>query len=467
MILQVDASEYGFGAALLKPMNNPNKATDIHWSPVALSSSSLSATEQRYAQIEKETLAIVHAFRKFDQPLFSKSEITVHSDHKPLETIFKRPLASVPRLLQSMMLTLQRYSFSVEYRKGFSLHIADTLSRAPLPETTHERVHNELVYRVEFEENNPEPSGFRDATVQDIRAEASTDPEQKALRTFIETGWPNDKASVPALVHPYWSVRHELTIHEGLLFKQDRVVIPSSLRSSILHKLHAAHRGAEFTLRHARTCVFWPGLNSQIEDMCKNCTICAQHAQQHPREPLKPYPVPTLPWQLVSQDLFAVNGCAYLVTVDHYSDYYELDRLPSIQAWSVIQAAKQHFGRHGVPHTLITDNGSRFISEKYKFHHITFSPYWSLSNGRAEAAVKSAKHILLTAEDVDLALLSVRNTPPAGHTFSPSQRLFGRTLRTDLPQTTTTLDPWTSPRDIVVLEHIPYGTPQITAKENT
>ena len=49
------------------------------------------------------------------------------------------------------------------------------------------------------------------------------------------------------------------------------------------------------------------------------------------------------------------------------------------------------------------------------------SPYWSQSNGRAEAAVKSAKHILCTAKDVDLALLSVRNTPPSGHTFSPQQ----------------------------------------------
>ena len=85
--------------------------------------------------------------------------------------------------------------------------------------------------------------------------------------------------------------------------------------------------------------------------------------------------------------------------------------------------------------TLITDNGAQYTSDlfktfakKYQFNHITSSPYWSQSNGRAEAAVKSAKHILLTAEDADLALLSVRNTPPAGHTYSPAQRLFGRAL---------------------------------------
>jgi len=83
----------------------------------------------------------------------------------------------------------------------------DTLSCAPLPKTTHKGVHDELVYSVEFEGNNPELSGFQDATVQEIQTEANTDPEQKALCTLIETGWPNNKAAVPVIVHPYWSVR--------------------------------------------------------------------------------------------------------------------------------------------------------------------------------------------------------------------------------------------------------------------
>ena len=220
----------------------------------------------------------------------------------------------------------------------------------------------------------------------------STDSEQNILCSLISDGWPNDKAAVPELARPYWSIRHELTTHDGLLFKQDRVIIPSCLRESLLNKLHAAHRGSEFALRHARNSVFWPGLNSQITDMCQSCVTCAQHAHQHPREPLQPYPVPTLPWQLVSQDLFELNGLAYLVTVDHYSDFYELDKLPTIQSSAVIQATKQHFSRHGIPHTLITDNGAQFTSDlfktfpkTYQFNHITSSPYWSQSNGRAEA----------------------------------------------------------------------------------
>ena len=112
--------------------------------------------------------------------------------------------------------------------------------------------------------------------------------------------------------------------------------------------------------------MFWPGLNRQITDICQSYTTCAQHERQNPREPRQPYPVPTLPWQLVSQDLFELKGVAYLITVDHYSDFYEIGRLPTVQSSGVIQSTKQHFSRHGIPHTLITDNGAQFTSDLFK-----------------------------------------------------------------------------------------------------
>ena len=84
---------------------------------------------------------------------------------------------------------------------------------------------------------------------------------------------------------------------------------------------------------------------------------------QHPQEPPQPYPLPTLPWQPVSQGLFKLNGRAYLVTVDHYSDYHEVDHLPTTQSMAVIQATKQHFGRHDIPHIFITDNGPQYTSD--------------------------------------------------------------------------------------------------------
>ena len=169
-------------------------------------------------QIEKETLVIVHAFQKFDQLLFGKSNVTVHTDHKPLETIFNRPLNAAPRRLQSMMFTLQRYTFKVEYHKGSILLLADTLSRAPLPTSSHKSVHDEMVYRVEFEADTPDLSGFQDATFQDIRATAVTDLKLIEVQALIESGWPTRKISVPQLARPYWPVRDEIKVHNGLLF---------------------------------------------------------------------------------------------------------------------------------------------------------------------------------------------------------------------------------------------------------
>ena len=213
-------------------------------------------------------------------------------------------------------------------------------------------------------------------------------------------------------------------------------------------------------LPHARSCVFWPGLNSQITDMCQSVVSVLNMHTNTLGSHSNPIQYLLYPGSL-SLKTCLNSMVAYLVTVDHYSDFYEIDKLPTIQSSTVIQATKRHFSRHGIPHTLITDNCVQFTSDlfktfakKYQFNHITSSPYWSQSNGRAEAAVKSAKHILLTAEDVDLALRSVRNTPPAGHTFSLAQRLFGRALRSNLPQLASVLEPLTPHRDTVVADHV-------------
>ncbi len=101
-----------------------------------------------------------------------------------------------------MMLMHQRYTFRVEYHKGSTLLIADTLSRAPLLTTAHNPTHDEMVYRVDFEADNPDLSGFHDATLQDIKAAALTDPEQVEVQALIITGWPTNKTSVPDLAKP-------------------------------------------------------------------------------------------------------------------------------------------------------------------------------------------------------------------------------------------------------------------------
>ena len=122
LVTQCDASQKGLGAALLQKGK-----------PIAYASRALTDTETRYAQIEKEMLAIVFSLEKFHQYTFGRLVI-VRSDHKPLESILKKPLSSAPRHLQGMMMRLQKYNIDVCYECGARMYIADLLSRAYLPE---------------------------------------------------------------------------------------------------------------------------------------------------------------------------------------------------------------------------------------------------------------------------------------------------------------------------------------------
>lgn len=81
-----------------------------------------------YAQIEKKLLAIVFGVERFHQYTYGR-QVVVDSDHKPLETIFRKPLASAPGRLQKMFLRLQRYDIDIQYKKGSEMYLADTLSR--------------------------------------------------------------------------------------------------------------------------------------------------------------------------------------------------------------------------------------------------------------------------------------------------------------------------------------------------
>ena len=122
----IDASSKGLGAVILQEDN-----------PIAYASKALTKTQQNYAKIEKETLAIAFGCSKFHKYIFRR-EITVESDHKPLQSIFRKPLYQAPPGLQGILLTLQQYDLKVIFKPGVQLTIDDTLSRAYLNETNEE-----------------------------------------------------------------------------------------------------------------------------------------------------------------------------------------------------------------------------------------------------------------------------------------------------------------------------------------
>ena len=437
--LQCDASERGLGAVLLQ-----------NGQPVAFASQTLTETEQRYAQIEKECLSITFGAHKFSQYISRREKVTVETDHKPLESIFRKSLLDAPSRLQRMLLRLQRYNLEVGYKPGPQMFIADHLSRASIRETGPQDEEFQ-VFAVEGMGplNSVKISSERLAQLQKATEQ---DPIMQTLKTTIFVGWSEPREQTPVHIREYWNYREELTLHNGVLFKNQKVIIPKAMRPEMISRIHSSHLGIESCLRKARDLVFWPSMNSEIKEAVIKCSVCAEYQAKNPKQPMQSHRIPDRPWSKVGTDLFSLHSNDYIVLVDYYSDFIEVSQLDDTTTATVCDFLKEQFSRHGIPDTLVSDNGSQFtsrefteFSKEWEFKHVTSSPYHPRSNGKAESAVKIVKNIFKKAisDDKDpwLALLDYRNTPTEGVNSSPAQRLFSRRTRTLLPVTSNLLHP--------------------------
>nr|XP_039248383.1 uncharacterized protein K02A2.6-like [Styela clava] len=193
-------------------------------------------------------------------------------------------------------------------------------------------------------------------------------------------------------------------------------------------------------------------MNKDIETYVSQCAVCNSYKPHQQKEPLKMHPVPDRPWSYVATDLFMWNRLDYLVTVDSYSGWYEINSLPNTTSRTVIQKLKNHFSRFGVPDSLFSDNGSVYCSHEFKqfakewgFKHITSSPHFPQSNSYSERAVQSAKTLLEKCKrdgsDPYIALLNQRNIPRDDVLGSPAQRLLARRIKSNLPIAKSLLEP--------------------------
>jgi len=260
----------------------------------------------------------------------------------------------------------------------------------------------------------------------------------RILSDVIHEGWPKNLAEahkydsrLRQVIELYWNSRDELTMEEGLVYKGHRLVIPFKERPGIVKSLHESHIGIEGTLRRARDIVYWPGITAQLKDHLSRSGICNHYQPEQRKESLKPHHVPNLPWEKVGVDLFVLDGQSFLIAVGYYSGYFEVQDMSSTTGSHVITVLKAWFSRHGIPVTIISDNGPPFNSEDFKIFskewdfYVTSSPYHAQSNGCVENAVKTCKSLLTKARadkrDPLLALLEWRNTPTEGMNASPVQ----------------------------------------------
>ena len=421
-VIQVDASQKGIGAVLLQDGK-----------PIAFASKSLSETEKRYANIERELLAVVFGCERFHTYVYG-AKFQVDSDHKPLEMITQKSLRSAPPRLQRMLLRLQPYDMDVCYRPGKQVLISDALSRQPAPQDDH----IDLDVQVHFVQFSPEKLSL-------IQNETAKDEVLSALKEIIVQGWPAKMKDLPKDLHPYWSFRDELAVEDGLVLKGERIVIPPSVQDYILGKLHEGHQGAEKTKLRARDCVFWLDINKDIEERTRTCATCQEHRRSQQKEPLIQHEVPTRPWQVLGTDLFFFDGDTYLIIADYYLKFFFVRKMPTqCTSQAVVNSTKEIFSEQGVPEKVISDNGRHYDSAVYRafastwgFSHVTSSPHYPQSNGFIERTIQSVKNTLKKAKasgkDAHMAMMCMRATPLDHDIPSPGEMLFNRKLRANLP----------------------------------
>ena len=186
-------------------------------------------------------------------------------------------------------------------------------------------------------------------------------PQMQALYPTILSGWPDARKECPAHIQEYWNHHHELSTTRGLIFR-DRLVIPKALGSNMLQQLHHGHMGMDKCKECTRDVLFWPGMNRQIEETVSKCTICIEARRANAKEPMLAREVPDMPWQTVATDLFLMDGEMYVVIVDYYSRYFEIEWLQNATSEALIGKTKAVFSRQGIPQKVMSDNGLQYLS---------------------------------------------------------------------------------------------------------
>ena len=278
----------------------------------------------------------------------------------------------------------------------------------------------------------------------DIRDAAIQDEECVALVKLIEQGFPEKRNQLPANLRRYWSMKDELYTIEGVPFKDNKMLIPSSLRRVVLEGLHSAHQGVQGMLANARQRFFWPGLDSCVRLTREQCRQCNENFPSQPAEPLIETPQPERPFKQAVTDIFHLAGHDFLVYADRYSGWAEVERVIGTSFHHIREVFLRWFMTYGVPEEIAYDGGPPFNSSEF----VTFREIWNIrkrlssayypqSNGRAELAVKSMKRALtghinptsgkLNTDAAARAIMTYRNTPNETG-MSPAQLLKPKTV---------------------------------------
>ena len=435
--LHVDASPYGLGAILTQttPGHDDSKV-------IAYASRSLTDTESKYSQIEREALAIVFGIEHFHLYLYGH-EFTLVTDHKPLELIYQNPRSRPSARLERWCLRLQDYTFQVKYRPG-PTNPSDYLSRHPLPEyhsINKSTKPNLADQHVHFVAQNAVPVAL--STEQLCKATKQDSTLQALIELLQNNTW--------HLLATKYSGNTNVDLAELKALRGNRLIIPKQLRTQVIQLAHEGHQGLVKTKKLLREKVWFPGIDNLAAKMIKDCLACQSVGQPAKPAPLNPLPIPLQAWDTVYVDFLGPlpSKDLLLVVIDGRTRFPEVEIVRTTNAKSTINCFNRIFATHGLPRTIVSDNGPPFQSEELRQYmisngitHRKITPLWPQANAEAETFMKPLTKCLQTAaienkdwkQELQKFLFIYRATPHCTTKIPPATALFGRNIRTKLPQ---------------------------------
>ena len=424
---------------------------------ISYASRSLTEVEGRYSQTEREALAIVWACEYFNVYLYG-AEFNLITDHKPLEIILNNPKSKPPARIARWSIRLAQYKYKVIYKPGKN-NPADFMSRHPVgkPSKMDKRINAEDYVHLVTKYSVP-----KTMNLDTIQEATQNDATLQAVIRAIKTGnWIEESKEIcveQAVFRSMSKLKEELAIVEDenngerkILLRGTRLIIPKSLQAQIIALAHEGHQGVIKTKQLVREKVWFSGINTMVERICKECIMCQAATPTNTSEPLQMTELPEKKWHEVSVDHVGPfpDGKHILVIIDDYSRFPIVEVVKSTSTQETIQQLDKYFSIFGIPSIVKTDNGPAFKSHEFAqfaqylgFKHRKIAPLWPRANGEVENFNKTlGKAIIVAAaenknwkQEMYKFLRNYRATPHCTTKIAPAKALFGENIKTRLPE---------------------------------
>ena len=165
-----------------------------------------------------------------------------------------------------------------------------------------------------------------------------------------------------------WNYQDELSIDNGILTKNDKIIIPKTLQRKYLDRIHSGHQGIQRSLQKAHEYVFLVNYTKHIKEMTEKCSLCQENSAALNTEKFKYIStVPPRPWHTLGTDLFYFRKQDFLVLIDYFSKFLIVCKLPNSTSNAVIKELGLIFTEYGKPFILRSDNRPCYALQEFQF----------------------------------------------------------------------------------------------------